>query len=523
MRKFGIIILFLILLPLVFYTVYQLSNLNNTEKMVEASYRQQLNSMLFSVNQYCWDVVSSWSARINLAHMETGAENFDNGLNQLLTENQSIRAIFLSDSTFHKVGILNQTGESNLATLNKDLLQSYFKSRPEESERLIRYKKAGYRKIEPMILPKNAGFESDLISFLFKLDQNINKPDLQFAGIILNVPGFITDILLPKTNDMEQRFALSIIYKRQIFEADTSGSVEEEKNTVKEAVWLLPDTYLQIRLRGETIQELARRRVNQNLILIGLLDFIVIFAGWFLYRNIKKEMELAEMKSSFVSNVSHELRTPLSLIRMFAETLELNRVKTEEKKNEYYKIIGQETERLTHLINNILNFSKMEAGRKEYHFQKFDLIQMINTVLDSYQFHLENNGFKLEKHMPENQLLLNGDREALSEAFINLLDNAVKYSENDKTININAGLTNGTLFFEIKDHGIGISQEDQKKIFDKFYRVSHGLVHNKKGTGLGLTLVKKIVEAHKGKIVVESQLGNGSLFRVVLPQKSDET
>ncbi|MEJ2048415.1 MAG: ATP-binding protein [Calditrichota bacterium] len=448
MRKIGIIILFLILLPLVFYTVYQLSNLNNTEKMVEASYRQQLNSMLFSVNQYCWDVVSSWSARINLAYMETGVENFDNSLNQLLTENHSIQAILFSDSTFHKVGIFNQTGEGNLASLNEDLLQAYFKSRPEESERLIRYKKAGYRKIEPMILPQNAGFESDLISFLFKLDQNINKPDLQFAGIILNVPGFITDILLPKTNDMEQRFALSIIYKSQIFEADTSSSVEEEKNAVKEAVWLLPDTYLQIRLRGETIQDLARRRVNQNLVLIGLLDFIVIFAGWFLYRNIKKEMELAEMKSSFVSNVSHELRTPLSLIRMFAETLELNRVRT---------------------------------------------------------------------------LLLNGDREALSEAFINLLDNAVKYSENDKTININAGSTNGTLFFEIKDHGIGISQEDQKKIFDKFYRVSHGLVHNKKGTGLGLTLVKKIVEAHKGKIIVESQLGNGSLFRVVLPQNSDET
>ena len=523
MRKIGIIILFLILLPLVFYTVYELSNLNNTERMVESSYRQQLNSILFSVNQYCWDVVSSWSARINLAHMETEAENFDKSLNQLLTENQSIRAIFLSDSTFHKLGIFNQTGEDNLASLNEDLLQAYFKSRPEESERLIRYKKAGYRKIEPMILPKDAGFESDLISFLFKLDRNINKPDMQFAGIILNVPGFITDILLPKTNDMEQRFALSIIYKSQIFEADTSSSVEEEKNAVKEAVWLLPDTYLQIRLRGETVQELARRRVNQNLFLIGLLDFIVIFAGWFLYRNIKKEMELAEMKSSFVSNVSHELRTPLSLIRMFAETLELGRVRTEEKKNEYYKIIGQETERLTHLINNILNFSKMEAGRKEYHFQKFDLIQMINTVLDSYQFHLENNGFKIEKSLPGNRLLLNGDREALSEAFINLLDNAVKYSENDKTINVNAGSTDGSLFFEVKDHGIGISQEDQKKIFDKFYRVSHGLVHNKKGTGLGLTLVKKIVEAHKGKIIVESQLGIGSLFRVVLPQNSDDT
>ena len=523
MRKIGIIILFLILLPLVFYTVYELSNLNNTERMVESSYRQQLNSILFSVNQYCWDVVSSWSARINLAHMETEAENFDKSLNQLLTENQSIRAIFLSDSTFHKLGIFNQTGEDNLASLNEDLLQAYFKSRPEESERLIRYKKAGYRKIEPMILPKDAGFESDLISFLFKLDRNINKPDMQFAGIILNVPGFITDILLPKTNDMEQRFALSIIYKSQIFEADTSSSVEEEKNAVKEAVWLLPDTYLQIRLRGETVQELARRRVNQNLFLIGLLDFIVIFAGWFLYRNIKKEMELAEMKSSFVSNVSHELRTPLSLIRMFAETLELGRVRTEEKKNEYYKIIGQETERLTHLINNILNFSKMEAGRKEYHFQKFDLIQMINTVLDSYQFHLENNGFKIEKSLPGNRLLLNGDREALSEAFINLLDNAVKYSENDKTINVNAGSTDGSLFFEVKDHGIGISQEDQKKIFDKFYRVSHGLVHNKKGTGLGLTLVKKIVEAHKGKIIVESQLGSGSLFRVVLPQNSDDT
>ena len=518
MRKIGIIILFLILLPVIFYTVYELSNLNSTERLVEESYRQQLNAILFSVNQYCWDVVNSWAARINLAHLETQSDNFDQSLKQILSENKSILAIFLADSTYRRIEIYNQSEESSIGPLQKDSLSAYFRNRPEESERLSRYKKAGYRKIEPIILPKNAGFEGDLISFLFKLDPNIQEPDLQFAGIVLNVPAFITGILVPKTNDFEQGFFLNILYKQQIYGGDDSGSADDKGNTVKEAVWLLPDTYLQIRLRGETIQDIARRRVNQNLILIGLLDFIVIFAGWFLYRNIRREMQLAEMKSSFVSNVSHELRTPLALIRMFAETLEMERVKTEDKKREYYKIIGQETERLTHLINNILNFSKMEAGRKEYHFQEFDLSRMITDVLDSYQFHLENNGFKLEKHLPQDRLLFNGDREALSEAFINLLDNAVKYSEDNKTINIKAGTADGNLFFEVRDYGIGISPEDQKRIFDKFYRVSTGLVHDKKGTGLGLTLVKKIVDAHNGKIIVESQPGKGSTFRIVLPK-----
>ncbi len=518
MKKIGIIILFLILLPVIFYTVYELSNLNSTEKLVEESYRQQLNAILFSVNQYCWDVVNSWAARINLAHLETESDNFDQSLKQLLAENKSIRVIFLADSTFRRIEIYNQSETSGISPLRKDSLTAYFENRSEESERLSRYKKAGYRKIEPIILPKNAGFGSDLISFLFKLDPDIQEPDLQFAGIVLNVPVFITGILVPKTNDLEQGFLLNILYKQQIYGGEESGSANDNGNAVKETVWLLPDTYLQIRLRGETIQDIARRRVNQNLILIGLLDFIVIFAGWFLYRNIRREMQLAEMKSSFVSNVSHELRTPLALIRMFAETLEMDRVRTEEKKREYYKIIGQETERLTHLINNILNFSKMEVGRKEYHFQEFDLSRMINDVLDSYQFHLENNGFKLEKQLPEDRLLWNGDREALSEAFINLLDNAVKYSKDEKTINISAGSVDGNLFFEIRDHGIGISSEDQKRIFDKFYRVSTGLVHDKKGTGLGLTLVKKIVDAHKGEIMVESWLGKGSTFRIVLPK-----
>jgi two-component system phosphate regulon sensor histidine kinase PhoR len=202
---------------------------------------------------------------------------------------------------------------------------------------------------------------------------------------------------------------------------------------------------------------------------------------------------------------------------MFAETLEMGRVKTEEKKNEYYSIIHSETSRLSNIVNKVLNFSKMEAGKRVYHFEPADLNEICSKIYNTYFFHLQNNGFKFdfvdEKEIPK----ANIDSDAISEAIINLIDNAVKYSGDNKAIILRTGSENGFAFVEVEDKGIGISESDQKKIFDKFFRVSTGYVHNTKGTGLGLTLVKQIVEAHKGKIKLTSSPGKGSCFRILIP------
>ncbi|MCW9096630.1 MAG: HAMP domain-containing histidine kinase, partial [Ignavibacteriaceae bacterium] len=238
---------------------------------------------------------------------------------------------------------------------------------------------------------------------------------------------------------------------------------------------------------------------------------------WIVYKNIRKEVEIAQIKSDFVSNVSHELRTPLSLISMFSETLEMDRVKTEEKKKEYYSIISNEANRLSKIVNSILNFSKMEAGKRQFNFVDSYLNDVVENVYRSYKFHLEQKGFTFSLEKDENIPILKIDEEAVSEAIVNLIDNAVKYSDDKKEIVIKTGQENNFAFVEVEDKGIGIPEKDQKKIFDKFFRVSSGNVHNVKGSGIGLSIVHHIMDAHKGKIEVLSEVGNGSKFRLLFP------
>ncbi|UCH65563.1 MAG: HAMP domain-containing histidine kinase, partial [Ignavibacterium sp.] len=286
------------------------------------------------------------------------------------------------------------------------------------------------------------------------------------------------------------------------------------------ALWIFPNYKVGISLVGSTIEDLVKDRVVTNIILISLLTLVLIVGVYIVYRNIKREVEIAQIKSDFVSNVSHELRTPLSLISMFAETLEMGRAKTEEKKYEYYSIISREANRLGRIVNTILNFSKMEAGKRKYHIEEKDLNIVIEKIFENYSFHLRNKGFEFIYNPAENLPTVNIDEEAVSEAVINLIDNAVKYSPDKKQIEINTGIDSTYEFVEVADKGIGISHEDQRKIFDKFFRVSSALVHDTKGTGLGLSIVKHVMDAHGGRVVLKSKQGVGSSFQLLFPVKS---
>ncbi|HEY6906277.1 MAG TPA: HAMP domain-containing sensor histidine kinase, partial [Ignavibacteriaceae bacterium] len=164
-----------------------------------------------------------------------------------------------------------------------------------------------------------------------------------------------------------------------------------------------------------------------------------------------------------------------------------------------------------------LNFSRMEAGKRSFHFETADLNQVAQKVFNTYSFHLQNNHFQFD-FLPDNNIPgARMDPDAISEAIINLLDNAVKYSQENKVVLLRTGKENGHIFVEVEDKGIGIAESDQKRVFEKFFRVSTGHVHNTKGTGLGLSLVKQIVDAHKGKITLSSAPGKGSCFRIILP------
>lgn len=279
---------------------------------------------------------------------------------------------------------------------------------------------------------------------------------------------------------------------------------------------------LGIKLQGTTVEAIGQRWFAQSLIILGILSLFMIGGLVLTYRSVSKEMALARLKSDFVSNVSHELRTPLALIRLYAETLELGRITTQEKKDEYYRIIRKESERLTALINNILDFSRIEAGRKEYDFRETDVAELVRSTLDAYRYQIEQQGFEFEEKIDTNIPPMHVDREAIARALVNLVNNALKYSSDEKFICVKLYRTNGTLKLEVADKGIGITRREQAKIFEKFYRTGDPLVHNTRGSGLGLSLVRHITHAHGGEVEVESTPGKGSKFTVSLPLAAAE-
>ncbi len=277
---------------------------------------------------------------------------------------------------------------------------------------------------------------------------------------------------------------------------------------------------LGIKYQGTSVEALGQTWVHRSFLILGFLSLMII-GGLVLTKHIvSKEMALARLKSDFVSNVSHELRTPLALIRLYAETLELGRITTQEKKQQYYRIIRKESERLTALINNILDFSRIEAGHKEYEFRNTDIAELVRNTLESYRYQIEQQGFAFEESIDSNLPAVPVDREAIARALVNLVNNALKYSRDEKFLGVKLYRENSVVKLEVADHGIGIARRDQLKIFEKFYRAGDPLVHNTKGSGLGLSLVRHITHAHGGEIAVESTPGKGSKFTLSLPLAS---
>jgi signal transduction histidine kinase len=296
--------------------------------------------------------------------------------------------------------------------------------------------------------------------------------------------------------------------------AEWEGGHPEVERSMEGA---FPGLVLGMKLRGTTLAALGQRFVRTSFLILGGLSLLLAGGILLTYRNVAREMALARLKSDFVSNVSHELRTPLSLIRLYAETLEMGRLSNPEKQQEYFCIIRKESERLTGLINNILDFSRIEAGRKEYDFRQTDLAELVRNTLDSYRYQIEQNGFAFQERIAPDLPPMAVDREAIARSLLNLVNNALKYSHDDKFLGVNLYRENGSVKLEVVDHGMGIPPSEQPKIFEKFYRVGNPLVHNTKGSGLGLSLVRHIVQAHGGDVFVESAPGRGSKFTIALP------
>jgi signal transduction histidine kinase len=245
---------------------------------------------------------------------------------------------------------------------------------------------------------------------------------------------------------------------------------------------------------------------------------VLIFLGAFLIaRDISRESEIMRLKSEFVHNVSHEFKTPLTLIRLYAETLQRKGNLASEQKQEAYQIITKESERLSHMINNVLDFSRIEMGKKEFNFVKGDLSNLVRETVDSYRYHLEKKGFTIHTDIASDLPETSFDREAMASVVINLLSNAMKFSPQKKEVTVRLYTENDNAVLQVADKGIGINPKELDRIFERFYRITDKVVSETRGSGLGLPLVKHIIEMHGGEIKVESDSGKGSIFSVVLP------
>jgi signal transduction histidine kinase len=287
------------------------------------------------------------------------------------------------------------------------------------------------------------------------------------------------------------------------------------------------------------------------LILLAIVAAVIgLVAAWTAFN---RQLRLNDMKSNFVSSVSHELRAPIASVRLLAESLERGKISEPAKQNEYFRFIGQECRRLSALIENVLDFSRIEQGRKQYEFEPTDLNALVEQTVKLMQPYAEERGVRLETsnvQRPMSNIELNVDGRAIQQALVNLIDNAIKHSPKGEAVTViletvgetsdaqrptsNVELTNkrrgaslnpqpSTLNLSVSDSGPGIPASEHEKIFERFYRLGSELRRETQGVGIGLSIVKHVVEAHGGRVRVESEVGKGSCFTIELPIETAET
>jgi two-component system phosphate regulon sensor histidine kinase PhoR len=507
-KKIRLIFLLIIALPTAIFTIYEIGSYKKNEEVINTIYDNQLDAILYSVNEYSNIVISGWRSKMDIICNSNSSE-VKKKLNELINELPGVQTLFQFDMDIEPLATIEH--DSSEMELQAEIAR-HLKDSAQIVKKLERYIEENYQKVEPFDLKNN---DIQVLVFIIKTEEQtiVN-------ALVLNSLEFIEDVLDPKIQQISQdKFYIGAFI-------DTSSNVIYNSDKKAEKVefihnkpfWFFSDYYLGIELKGQSISQVVKARSRQNIYIIAIIDLVLLFGAWLIYRNLKKQMELAQLKSDFISNVSHEIRTPLALISMYIETLDLNRVKTEEKKKEYYSIIYNETQRLSNLVNKILNFSQIENDKRKYVFAKTNLNNVVNEVVNTFKYHLEDKNFELQLELDNEIPQIMADSEALTDSLVNLVDNAIKYSGDQKFLGIKTGQQKDGVFIEIKDNGIGISESDQKKIFEKFYRVTEkNLAYKAKGSGLGLSIVKHVIDKHNGKINIKSKVGSGTSFRLIFP------
>ena len=285
----------------------------------------------------------------------------------------------------------------------------------------------------------------------------------------------------------------------------------------------LPDSHLDMRFQGpDPFSDAADKRIAAYA-WVGTLVIVVISALALLVgRYVTRQMKLTRLRNDLIATVSHELKTPLSSMRLLIDTLLEGNYRDERQVREYLELTAKENARLSRLIDNFLTFSRMERNKRAFEFTDVRIGGIVREATEAVQERFSSAGCRFDVELADNLPAVTGDRDALITVLVNLLDNAFKYTGDDKHIILRAGVDDGQVRLVVEDNGIGLSRRAAKKVFDRFYQVDQSLTRRAGGCGLGLSIVRFIVESHGGTIDVSSELGEGSTFAVRLPVESAE-
>jgi len=343
----------------------------------------------------------------------------------------------------------------------------------------------------------------------------LNLSDEQSRGYTISLEN-ISSIVLKNLNREPTKFE----YEIQLVDEGVNGAFFDKELFIQNTFSpFFNRKVIQVELKNHKAvgEYIFKRKIT---IAIGLfLLFGAMLIGLFtLIQDEKRKKRMTKLRADFVSNVTHELKTPLTSINMFAESILLGRVKSDQDLKKYSNVIVKESERLKRMINNILDFSRKENDKLAYHLKEYDLFDIVNSTMEEMNYWLEINKFEVILDLEEDIIAI-VDSEGIKQVLSNLISNAIKYSDIKKKLTVRLYKKGGEAFIEVEDNGIGIPEGKQKNIFDKFYRVNSKKNENISGTGLGLTVSKDIIEAQNGKLLVKSTLDKGSVFTIILNSK----
>ena len=268
---------------------------------------------------------------------------------------------------------------------------------------------------------------------------------------------------------------------------------------------------------GELMLRVERGFILISGLLLAIFIIAIVLGGSLLMWQAHSNLKDARQKTSFVSSISHELKTPLTSIRMYAELLSTDRIKTQEKKKQYLKVIVTESQRLTRLVNNVLDFSRLEQKRKNYHLEKLDMTVFLYEILKAQSLRIKNVGLVLKEDIPDENIIVETDRDALEQVVLNIMDNAIKYAPEGKDLKIALKVRTEYCEVQFTDKGPGVPTAHRDKIFKKFHRVDDSMTTRKPGSGLGLSISRRLLRDLGGDLYYRPGEGGGSCFIVLIP------